>query len=306
VRVPEVFEVLGDLEAAVVAFCDAFVVSSSAASSFILGTPASGEISKEPALRYGWNFEPVRTAHTFVRLGNFFVVDQLRTLARLMTMSPPAVYGPFVVTRSLLDAAGVAYWLAEPGIGADRRIQRRLVVDLFDASEQRIPDRKELAVKAAEVKAIPARIEAFCVHHGWKFRAGPVLVGSEQRPSRPKLIGAAVDPDASALATGLGATLWWFLSGHTHGGSDALLSVVEPAAGADPAAPNAVVVVDGVKLVWMVVAASRAARRLTERRAALFGDMAPDVESAGKDLDGQLLRYLEAAQSGRLPAGYTA
>ena len=302
---PELHEVLSALHDAILVFCDTVRASSSNSTGLILGTASSAEIVSEPVLRFGWNAEPVRTAHSLVRLGHFFVIDQLRTLARLATMNPPAVYAPYVVTRSLLDTAGITYWLAEPHIGPEKRVQRRLVSDLLEAAAQRIPDRPELAAKVDEVRNVPFRIEEFCTHHSWQFGNGqPPIVGSETRPNRPQLIGAVIDSDPTAVANGLGGTLWWFLSGHTHGSADALISLVTASNDTDPTRPNALLVVDAVKLVWLLVAAGKAARRVTDRRQALFGDMDTKIESLGIALDRQLLRYLEAAQTGQLPSGY--
>ena len=291
-----------DLEAAVCLFCEAVRRSSDSSVGILLGTVASSEIGEDPRLAHPRDPEPVKAAHSLIRLGHHFVVEQLRTLARLPTLDPPSVFAPYVVTRSLLDTAGVAYWLAEPGLGADRRVKRRLLVQVLEAREQRVPDRDEFAEKIAELKGVPERVREFCAAQGWTFTNGDrPRIDEEERPRRPVLMGEVVDTDKDTVATGLGATLWWFLSGYTHGGFDALISVLEMNPGSDPTTPNAVIVVNGVRLVWMIVATARAARRLTERRTALFADMSADVESTGHDLDAQLLRYLEAAKAGRMP-----
>lgn len=302
--VPDLPAVLRDLESAIVAYCNEVLDASSRSVGVVLGTPAASEVVQDPQLRFDWNIEPVRTAHTLVRLGHLFVVDQLRTLVRVTTLAPPALYGPFVVGRSILDAAGVTLWLGEPTIGAIGRVQRRLVTDLIEAREQRVPNRPEFQAKRAELREIPDRIEVFCAHHCWAISRGrSPSIGSVSRPSRPEMIGAVVDTDLTALSHGLGATLWWFLSGHTHSTSDALISVVERRDGpADPTKPNALLVVDGTRLVWLLVACSKAARRLTAQRHALLGDMSDRVEPLGVALDQQLLRYLEAVQKGGLPA----
>jgi hypothetical protein len=147
--VPELPDVLRDYEQAIVAFCSEVIETSGRSAGVVLGTPASSEIVEDPALSFGWNVEPVRTAHSLIRLGHIFVLDQLRTLARLTTMTPPALYGPYVLGRSILEASAVAFWLADPTIGPIRRVQRRLVSDLIEAREQRIPNRAEFREKRA-------------------------------------------------------------------------------------------------------------------------------------------------------------
>jgi hypothetical protein len=295
-------EAFRDLEAAVAAFCEAVRKSSNTSVGVVLGTPASTEIQPEPSLGSDDDPEPVKGAHTRVKLGHLFVNDQLATLARLPLLELPSVFGPYVIARSLLDTAGATYWLAEPDIGAERRVQRRLITQLLEARTQQVPGREEFSDKAAELKAVPPRVGEFCSAQGWRFENGDVpRIEEEQRPSHRVLLGEVVDNDRDNLSAGLGATLWWFLSGYTHGSLDALVSVLERNPESGPTSANAVIVVNGVRLVWLIFATARAARRLTERRGALFGEMASDVEETGHELDVQLLRYLEAAKEGRLP-----
>jgi hypothetical protein len=295
-------EAFRDLEVAVRAFCSAVLESSSASAGVLLATPASSEIQEEARLVTEMEPVPVKAGHTFIRLGHLFVIDQLRALARLPALEPPALFAPFVIARSVLDTAGAAYWLAEPGISTDQRVQRRLVTNVLQARVQQVPQREEFADKLAELKSVPEHVRQYCSTQGWTFDSkDPPRIEEQERPSQRVLLGEVVDPDRDNLRTGLGATLWWFLSGYTHGSFDALISVLEVNPDSDPATPNAMIMVDGARLVWLVFVAARAARRLTERRAALFGDMAPDVESTGHELEIQLLRYLEAAKEGRWP-----
>jgi hypothetical protein len=85
----------------------------------MLGTEASGERGHEGRLLTDRSPAPVAVAYSAIRLGHFFILDCYRTLARLTILEPPSVNGPYIIGRSLLDAAGSVYWLSEPGIGAE-------------------------------------------------------------------------------------------------------------------------------------------------------------------------------------------
>ena len=106
---PRVSDVLQDLVAAV----DAYAIEVQAATTGpeILSTEGASEIGEEVRLLWRDQTEPVRAAHSAIRMGHFFVLDTYRSLARLTITEAPSVYGPFVLARSLLDAAGWTYWL---------------------------------------------------------------------------------------------------------------------------------------------------------------------------------------------------
>jgi hypothetical protein len=58
---------------------------------------------------------------------------------------------------------------------------------------------------------------------------------------------------------GLGATMWWWLSGFTHGGRDAILHTVERNPDADILKPSGVINIRLDSFTWLVVACGRAA-----------------------------------------------
>jgi hypothetical protein len=169
----------------------------------------------------------VAGAHSAIRLGRFFVLDCHRTLARLTVLEPPSVYGPFIIARSLLEAAGWVYWLSESGIGADHRVQRALVRRLAEGNQQAIPARAQLQSAKDRVQQDREEAESLALARGWSYRAGnrgrSPNVGDETFPGTRSLIGALFDRGLQQIERGLGATLWWWLCGFSHAGLDAML-----------------------------------------------------------------------------------
>jgi hypothetical protein len=296
-----VADAIEDLSLATGAYARA-VIATTAGGTLTLRTPAAREIAEEHLLRHGGYTEPIGSTHTSIHLGTFFVADQLFSLARLLAMEPPAIYAPFVVTRSLLDAASWVYWLAEPSIRPAERLKRRLVLDVLEAGEQHPPDRPEFAQTRARLKRVPADVQEFCRHHGWRANLGKgAEIDGERRPSRAQLIGAVVDRLGSDPARGLGAMMWWKLSGSTHGALEGVMDTIEEADDLDPSQGNAWVVSDGKMLIWLTHVAAEATCRVAARHAALFGDVDDGLEQASLELSHQRVRYVEAALNDSWP-----
>jgi hypothetical protein len=303
---PRVSDVLQDLVAAV----DAYAIEVQAATTGpeILSTEGASEIGEEVRLLWRDQTEPVRAAHSAIRMGHFFVLDTYRSLARLTITEAPSVYGPFVLARSLLDAAGWTYWLAEPAIGADRRVQRSIALRVAEGNEQVVPKRIELKPVSDRIEQDRKDAESFCRHHGWSFQPGgrrqpPLRVGAESVPTRRRLIDEMLGVGLADIEKGLGSTLWWFLSGFTHGGLSGLLHAVERNPDSDPTKGSGLIYVRADSFVWLLVASGRAAIATTARRIELFGDPAASIRERQRTLEAQFARYLAAVAGRRLPSG---
>ena len=85
-----------------------------------------------PNDRSPWGERPPRTAYAAAKLMMLGVVDDLKSLDRLL-VDPVPVIGPTVIARSAIEIASGAWWLMEPGIGARRRVCRELVASLTSA-----------------------------------------------------------------------------------------------------------------------------------------------------------------------------
>jgi hypothetical protein len=108
-----------------------------------LGTPvwdpaaaseAAAELSNTETRNDGapWGERPPRTAYAAASLLMLGVIDDLKSLERLL-VDPVPVIGPTVLARSAIEIASGAWWLMEPGIGARPRVCRELVLSLTSA-----------------------------------------------------------------------------------------------------------------------------------------------------------------------------
>lgn len=102
------------------------------------GSEAAAELSNTVTRNDGspWGERPPRTAYAAANLMMLGVVDDLKSLERLLT-DPVPVIGPTVLARSAIEIASGAWWLMEPGIGARRRVCRELVLSLTSARRAR-------------------------------------------------------------------------------------------------------------------------------------------------------------------------
>ena len=299
---PPVSEVLKELADA----ADAYAIAVQAYDGgLMLGTEASGERGQEGRLLTESSPGPVAVAHSAIRLGHFYILDCYRTLARLTVLELPSVYGPFIIGRSLLDTAGGVNWLAESGIGAERRAQRALVRNLAEGNQQSIPARPEFQPVRDRIRHDREEAESLCGAHGWYYRPGnrrqSPKVGDEALPTARRLIGALLDQDLNEIERDLGATLWWWLCGFTHGSLDALLHTLDRNATNDPSQPSGVINVRADSFVWLLVACGRAVIAVTGRRQHLFGESDPGIIDKTQALQAEFARYVTAVAAGRLP-----
>jgi hypothetical protein len=100
----------------------------------VAGSEAAAELSNTETRSDGspWGEGPPRTAYAAANLMMLGVVDDLKSLERLL-VDPVPVVGPTVLARSAIEIASGAWWLMEPGIGARRRACRELVLSLTSA-----------------------------------------------------------------------------------------------------------------------------------------------------------------------------
>jgi hypothetical protein len=98
------------------------------------GSEATAELSNTETRNdcSPWGERPPRTAYAAAKLMMIGVVDDLKSLDRLL-VDPVPVIGPTVIARSAIEIASGAWWLMEPGIGARRRVCRELVASLTSA-----------------------------------------------------------------------------------------------------------------------------------------------------------------------------
>jgi hypothetical protein len=152
------------------------------------GSPAAVESGNAEMRADGspWGDRPVRTVFQLAQMATKYTVEMARSVSVLIEAHRPAP-AIEVVVRSSLEAASVAWWLTEDGLGARRRVCRMQLLRRNSA--------RELARSVAEVGADQAvmgnetvpSIEAECAALGLApFSANGDVLEGEMRPGYTK------------------------------------------------------------------------------------------------------------------------
>jgi hypothetical protein len=71
-----------------------------------------------------WGRERIDTLHALILLRLAAASDNLAATGTLLGQKGEGVYSPWTAARSVLEAAGIAYWLLDPALGLEARISR--------------------------------------------------------------------------------------------------------------------------------------------------------------------------------------
>lgn len=146
-----------------------------------------------------WGEEPVRMAYGLASMHYRTALEHARAMGALMTGASTAI--PVVVlARALVEVAGQAWWLLEPGIGHVRRVERLQILRCRSAVEGQ---------RAAEADGVPdtehgqytettAQVEDYSRRLGlavpaWSRRDRTYVCGNEQLPSATSLVRGLFD-----------------------------------------------------------------------------------------------------------------
>jgi hypothetical protein len=187
-----------------------------------------------------WGERPPRTAYAAANLMMLGVIDDLKSIERLL-VTPVPVIGPTVIARSAIEIASGAWRLMEPGIGARRRVCRELVASLTSARRA-----KQVAKEYAESfqvsgDPIPADVAAMIAEA--RQQEPTVLqrigeLGVAAPTSGPKIENEKADPATDATAKMLevllppnlpATTFYRTYSAVTHGQLYGLMNLMTPA-----------------------------------------------------------------------------
>lgn len=170
--------------------------------------------------------EPVRASHAVGGVVAFAATDHLRSFGGLFSSEPVPVYSHLVLARAALDAAGLAYWLADTGIDTKTRIMRYSVTRLMNAGQF---DRSPLPDGKDHARRVRDSVDAGAVANGWTISRRTGRVGTEEPPRTRRLIRTVLHDDSvfGPTESGVADVLWWYLSGATHSASYALMQSVK-------------------------------------------------------------------------------
>jgi len=165
-----------------------------------------------------WGPDPVSTTHVLAQIRLAAASDQVRGTGKLAASSEGGLFSPWAPGRAALEAAGVAYWLLEPNIGARERVARGLT-DLMRS----IRGARRFASKAGvdfdfdarfdDAATTAAHLGLTITGEGWGR-----YVGSDDLPSKTELVEAISGPDNEGIYS--------IFSGFAHGEAWALFETL--------------------------------------------------------------------------------
>lgn len=193
---------------------------------------AMAELAEEPRYAGTWGQKPVESAHSWAGVLLAGAEDQLRTMCRIV-VDEPSLFGPQCLARSALEMAGRAYWLAEQGIGTDRRVSRYETERLYNLSEvRRLKGADAQTTLAMQKITETARRLGLDLLSGKRYHHTHI---TEERPPGNRVFRSLLQ-DVKAYE--LGHTIFAYLSAVDHGTIYGLLQAVGPTATDEAFGPN--------------------------------------------------------------------
>lgn len=195
---------------------------------------AADELANAEIRRDGsrWGEQPLLWSYASAWLFISAAVDCIDAICLCVTMDTPALV-PSALSRVALEAGGQASWLLQPGLGARRRVARRILIHHASARQltcegQSLPSATRLASDfAAKIRTPGAyAIWSNAVHAGWSAITADWDPGTLNRTTDRESIWAvainaaacAMDPCRDALLLlGLNARLAQWSRSHIRG-----------------------------------------------------------------------------------------
>lgn len=183
------------------------------------GSPAKGELRaacKQSSQEGTWGEEPVHRAYGLAFMQYNAALEHGKAMVALMTGAFTAV--PVVVlARALVEVAGQAWWLLEPGIGHVGRVERLQILRYRNAVEGQ---------RSAEADGVPETAygeytETTVQVEGYSRRLG-LAVPAWSKDDRTYICGNERLPSATGLVRGLFdkvdvPSVYNLCSGYAHG-----------------------------------------------------------------------------------------
>jgi hypothetical protein len=195
----------------------------------LIPSPGMSELSQEEHYRAKPESTPITNAYAYASLLGYGAVDALRAVATLLRAPVLPVWAPLVNARAGVEAAAQMYWLVEPGITAESRVQRGMVMRLHNArQQQRAPSEVRTAHEGA--KAAVEDIASQAKATGWTISGknqAYARVGAETLPKSRKAIDSVLrcrQPNRDTEAD----ISWWFYSGVMHANPFAFMQFIAP------------------------------------------------------------------------------
>ena len=257
-------------------------------------SPAMAELAGIPS-HAPFDASNVEAALSNAVMLRFAASDAVRQFAKMCESQPVPVFAHLAVARAGVEAAAIGFWLSDPDITAEERVQRYEMLALRNAIEMKRSPDKEIHGRGVSSLAL---IRARCEQRGWEAVANKnrVAVARVELPGSGQMIKNLLDSDVGVDRLSLGEHAWWFWSGTAHGTNYALLDSVD-ASGITSGSEISTVasfVVSAQKVTWAALILGHGFVRLMKRQRAFFGWPEEPWASAVEDF-AQFVRDYSAA-----------
>jgi hypothetical protein len=252
---------------------------------------------------------PIENGLSYSVVCGHAAIDSSKALAHLLRHPDLLIWAPLAVARAGLDGAARAFWLVEPGLGAERRVQRSMATRLQSAREMgRAP--VPMSVPRQQSKEIIAEVKQQAIALGWTTsgRDKPARVGTQEIPTPKKAIEMVLAHSGEhGVLAEMAPMLWWYFSGVTHAVPWALMEAIERDEVVDlagfPGMGEAPVMISGPRLISGAASLGRAVLNLADAHAGYLGvdtGRLRDVDAAFDRTVAELLAGMEeATRTGR-------
>jgi hypothetical protein len=251
-------------------------------------SPGLSELAQEKRFRATPTSTPVINTYAYASLQGYGAVDGMRALSTLLRAPRLPVWAPLVNARAGVDAAAQMFWLIEPDIGVQARVQRGMALRLHSARQQRRAPAEATSARALARTAIEGvRVQATAL--GWSISGKDqqyARVGDESFPHAKEAIDRVLrhrQPDQETMAD----LTWWFYSGITHATPVAFAQFISATEATDSGIPGlctAPIYVDGRQFVAAARTLGRATINATLAYSMLLGRDTTDLEKAERQL----------------------
>lgn len=191
------------------------------------GSPAMAELANEKPYQTPRMQTPLANTTTYASVLGYAASDATKAYAHHLRHPELLVWAPFVNARAGLDAAAYAFWLVEPQLGAELRVQRGMAFRLHNAREQlRAP--AELTTAKDRGRSAVASIKESAAELDWTVpgKKQRAAVGGSELPfpkdAIDRVLSYRQDPGYESVAD----LSWWFYSGVTHAAPYALMQSI--------------------------------------------------------------------------------
>lgn len=182
--------------------------------------------NQDDSLRGPWGQTPARDANTLARLLCISASDHLLAMADSLESTSTGAFVCYTIGRGVLEAAGRAWYLSDPGADIRERVRRYMNERLWNINEAR-RFLEGLRADTSRLNTVEHAIQRTAEASGFtlkKGRSGWQL--DSERPSAMKLCDLVISPQSSS--SGFGTATYRFISTSAHASESGIIGHLGP------------------------------------------------------------------------------